>query len=338
MPAAHSHRQTKTTEDLLFSHYLRTGQRLSGEAARRFLETKAHEPREPSPAQKSAESVLFSHYLRTGERLSGKAAAEFLERKFNPYHDPDDGRFTFKPGGGSLAPRQRPLSTVSGALDRRISTIGSDVSRAAMANRPQRPAQHAAAAQSPIPPDWARFHPGENLPAWRRKDPAKETAPVTTWRANGFMSRLEVEQRAEHAKWHFYYNWGRGMSTEDAAAWAANIEAESNGDFRKKQNDSDKSRGRGLLQWELGSRADLFKDIMGVHIEKSTLAQQYAFRDWELAHTEKGKKAEIDAVRGAGGKAYVITRRFLRPDPKRAEKFATDRANIAEAIMRRVRP
>lgn len=48
--------------------------------------------------QKSAAWRAFEHYLRTGRRLT---AAEQLadERKFNPYHDPDDGRFTFAPGG-----------------------------------------------------------------------------------------------------------------------------------------------------------------------------------------------------------------------------------------------
>lgn len=48
--------------------------------------------------QKSADRLAFEHYLRTGRRLT---TAEWLaeERKFNPYHDPDDGRFTFAPGG-----------------------------------------------------------------------------------------------------------------------------------------------------------------------------------------------------------------------------------------------
>lgn len=32
----------------------------------------------------------FSFFLRTGRRLP-----EDLEQKFNPWHDPDDGRFTF---------------------------------------------------------------------------------------------------------------------------------------------------------------------------------------------------------------------------------------------------
>lgn len=52
----------------------------------------------------SAHELAFRHYLRTGERLT---ASEW-ERKFNPYHDPDNGRFTFAPGGvaGMAARRQ----------------------------------------------------------------------------------------------------------------------------------------------------------------------------------------------------------------------------------------
>jgi Phosphodiester glycosidase len=100
--------ETKSAADLLFSHYLRTGERLSGEPAQAFLETKAREVA-GAGERKSAEAVLFAHYLRTGERLHGEAAERFLELKFNPHHDPDDGRFTFAPGGGSLAPRQRPI-------------------------------------------------------------------------------------------------------------------------------------------------------------------------------------------------------------------------------------
>ncbi len=36
----------------------------------------------------------FSHWLRTG-RWPGPVATQGVERKFNPWHDPDDGRFTF---------------------------------------------------------------------------------------------------------------------------------------------------------------------------------------------------------------------------------------------------
>jgi hypothetical protein len=46
----------------------------------------------------SAQRRTFSHWLRTG-RLPRPRAADGRELKFNPYHDPDNGRFTFAPGG-----------------------------------------------------------------------------------------------------------------------------------------------------------------------------------------------------------------------------------------------
>ena len=41
----------------------------------------------------------FGVFLRTGRVV---AARRPVEVKFNPYHDPRNGQFTFKPGGGSL--------------------------------------------------------------------------------------------------------------------------------------------------------------------------------------------------------------------------------------------
>jgi hypothetical protein len=119
----------QSAKDLLFSHYLRTGRCLNGEAAQTFLETKALN--EANAIQRNSEaSVMFAHYLRTGERLYGERAARFLELKFNPHHDPDDGRFTFKPGGGNLAPRERRVIAASRTVS----------SRPAASHTPSRPA------------------------------------------------------------------------------------------------------------------------------------------------------------------------------------------------------
>ncbi len=82
----------KSAEDLLFSHYLRTGERLNGEAAQAFLETKVLDDAKVRQ-RKSAEAVLFTHYLRTGERLSGDRASRFLELKFNQRHLRENGQF-----------------------------------------------------------------------------------------------------------------------------------------------------------------------------------------------------------------------------------------------------
>lgn len=51
-------------------------------------------------------SARFEAYLRTGRRV---AATKAIEVKFNPWHDPEDGRFTFANGGRHFpgsSPRQ----------------------------------------------------------------------------------------------------------------------------------------------------------------------------------------------------------------------------------------
>lgn len=49
--------------------------------------------------QKSLHRQVFEHFLRTGRRSNLAAPSLQLERKFNPYHDPENGQFTFAPGG-----------------------------------------------------------------------------------------------------------------------------------------------------------------------------------------------------------------------------------------------
>lgn len=50
-------------------------------------------------ARKSLHAHAFEHYLRTGRRIDLQPRRAAIERKFNPYHDPDNGQFTFAPGG-----------------------------------------------------------------------------------------------------------------------------------------------------------------------------------------------------------------------------------------------
>jgi hypothetical protein len=59
----------------------------------------------PNFNRHSIELLVFGHYLRTGRMGDVDDVLAACEHKFNPYHDPDDGRFTFAPGGGSLAPK-----------------------------------------------------------------------------------------------------------------------------------------------------------------------------------------------------------------------------------------
>jgi hypothetical protein len=55
---------------------------------------------------RSPERLVFAHFLRTGWRVPDSAFAldpEPLEAKFNPYHDPQNGQFTFAPGGTAVS-------------------------------------------------------------------------------------------------------------------------------------------------------------------------------------------------------------------------------------------
>lgn len=58
----------------------------------------------------------FEQWLRTGR----------VERKFNPYHDPEDGRFTFSPGNvGALRPRRMSLQSRSTGQVRQVASLTS---------------------------------------------------------------------------------------------------------------------------------------------------------------------------------------------------------------------
>lgn len=72
--------------------------------------------------QRSNESIAFEHYLRTGRRLR---LPESGEAKFNPYHDPENGRFTFAPGGPRIpgASAANPSGTARFTVDDPIGDI-----------------------------------------------------------------------------------------------------------------------------------------------------------------------------------------------------------------------
>src|SRR6478736_3375719 len=67
----------------------------------------------------------FSFWLRTG-RLPSWARGRATERKYNPWHDPDDGRFTFE-GRGRYFGRGGSSGATARSLD------------AGMSNRPKEP-------------------------------------------------------------------------------------------------------------------------------------------------------------------------------------------------------
>ena len=49
--------------------------------------------------QDLARQIARSYYLETGRQVDPEVFLAEIQRKFNPNHDPDDGRFTFGPGG-----------------------------------------------------------------------------------------------------------------------------------------------------------------------------------------------------------------------------------------------
>lgn len=93
----------------------------------------------------SAQRQAFAHWLRTG-RLPRPRAAGGRELKFNPYHDPDNGRFTFAPGG----PRSLASVVVSDKRWPKNSASDSDTDKSSSA-----PEASARLTQ-------AVYHPGEN--------------------------------------------------------------------------------------------------------------------------------------------------------------------------------
>jgi LysM repeat protein len=100
------------------------------------------------PDGQSRQPTAFETYLRTGRRSFHGT----VERKFNPWHDPEDGRFTFKeggryfPGGGSGA-RNPPLGAhKAGASPQNAGGAfaqKTDAARVAYQNDPRSPGNHA---------------------------------------------------------------------------------------------------------------------------------------------------------------------------------------------------
>lgn len=79
------------------------------------------------------ERDAFRYYLRTGRT---RLPSQLEEQKFNPYHDPEDGRFTFAPGGPKI--RASSSGTRSGGQIEltRDDPIGEIIRNAPPATRP----------------------------------------------------------------------------------------------------------------------------------------------------------------------------------------------------------
>jgi hypothetical protein len=154
---------------------------------------------------------------------------------------------------------------------------------------------------------------------------------VAAWREGGRWQPKAVGQLAANAMTQYYNHIEQGMQPEVAAAWAANIEAESHGNFRQKQ--LPRGPGYGLMQWE-SPRRKQFQDLFGIAMEDATQEQQYRFRDWELRRHWAWRRS-IDETDNAGDRAAMIMTKFEAPAEK--VKAGADRANLANAILERAR-
>jgi LysM repeat protein len=88
-------------------------------------------------ARRIADLISFDIYLRTGMRV----AAADIEIKFNPWHDPDDGRFTFAGRGRYFAQGSRPTANSSGGHTRPTSSDRAGAARLSKFD-PKNPRNH----------------------------------------------------------------------------------------------------------------------------------------------------------------------------------------------------
>lgn len=151
------------------------------------------------------------------------------------------------------------------------------------------------------------------------------------WAPNGTYTPEAVRARAARAGRIYDLLLKRNYSPDMAAALAANIEAESHGNYRQRQHGG--GPGYGLIQWEPPRQAR-FREAFGYPIEKASEADQLDFIGIELAKPqyEYGSARRIARERGAGPQAAAVMNYYERPAERTLS--AIDRANLAEAIRR----
>jgi len=126
----------------------------------------------------------------------------------------------------------------------------------------------------------------------------------------------------------------KGYGSEDAAAIAANLYAESKFDPHASETlkGGGKGKGRGLAQWTSKDRIAAFEKIYG-KIEESSLEDQLSFVDMELKGTHKSAYNKMMAAKGAGAKGAAISRYY--ESPADSEGQAALRSGIAEEFQNR---
>ncbi|AEK58639.1 hypothetical protein A5904_10070 [Acidithiobacillus caldus] len=103
---------------------------------------------------------------------------------------------------------------------------------------------------------------------------------------------------------------GMGLSKADAAAFAGNFKVESN--FNPHQAQIGGGPGYGLAQWG-HARQSRFQKVMGIPIQKSTMAQQLQFAVWEFQHKYPAAWAKFQAAKTPYEKAAIMTQYYEAP-------------------------
>jgi hypothetical protein len=101
------------------------------------------------------------------------------------------------------------------------------------------------------------------------------------------------------------YFLSQGWTPEQVAGILSNESSESSFDPQ--------APGGGLFQWSDPKRQQDFRLFSGTDIPHSTVAQQLAFAQWELTHTEKRAGDALHRARGSYESGMVFSLDYERP-------------------------
>lgn len=216
---------------------------------------------------KSAHDRAYEHYLRTGERFTTVQWLE-RERKFNPYHDPEDGRFTFAPGGpgGRLPSRETPPRLTSASISSQMPTQGT---RTSVTRRPAASEIESPRRSTPMTADRLRaVMPAAATQADVHTDPINRA--MAHYRIESpeqqavFLAQISVESEnlqklsegLNYSARRIIQVWPRRFPTLASAqpyannpiALANRVYANRNGNGDEASGDGFRYRGRGILQ------------------------------------------------------------------------------------------
>ncbi len=143
----------------------------------------------------------------------------------------------------------------------------------------------------------------------------------------GAVAHLPDGVAASRSQQAFDYFRSQGWTAEQASGIVASTFQESG---MRTDADGDKHRSGGIGQWN-GSRRAAFASQYGHDVRQGSFAEQLAFMQWELTHSEKGAGDMIrrqTTARGAGG---AHSRYFERPQD--VEGNVAVRGNMAEQML-----